>query len=488
MLENYINKKLFYQTLISIDVLFILSFISWQLPLTRDWLTGVVVLLFILFSIKDLRYGMYLIILELLVGVQGYILAFEFSNFSLSLRICFFIIWLSMFTSRMLTTKSSDFLAYFRAKWWIFSIPFFIIFFGLSRAMSNELDFYLIFFDVNGYLFWFYALPFLYLGLNKTKLLTLITVGVTWIIGESLVLFYTFGHHFNNFNLLLYHWLRDWRMIEITEITLALYRIFMQNQIFLLLVLGLIFTLIIQKQKVNYYYLFYFVILSLGLIISFSRSMWLGIAAMVILLVYVGLNKKIKNILHFSWKNFIIYGLFGLILSSGLWLSIAHLPLPAIDWDSLDIHRFSLDASANARLRMLEPLQYSLRQEVLLGYGFGKTLTYFTTDPRIVNSTAGNSGQYTTFAFEWGYLDIALKIGIIGLLVYISFLFKFVKDLFKQFLVTADPFIFGLVIAMIALLITNITTPYLNHPQGIGFIIVILLISNIYSRDQIQIK
>ena len=51
-----------------------------------------------------------------------------------------------------------------------------------------------------------------------------------------------------------------------------------------------------------------------------------------------------------------------------------------------------------------------------MGRGFGATVTYQTRDPRILADNG--SGEYTTYAFEWGWLDIWLKLGIFGLAAY----------------------------------------------------------------------
>jgi len=60
----------------------------------------------------------------------------------------------------------------------------------------------------------------------------------------------------------------------------------------------------------------------------------------------------------------------------------------------------------------LRPLLDAIAQHPWLGSGFGRTVTYRSTDPRVLADHP--AGAYTTTAFEWGYLDIALKIGLLG--------------------------------------------------------------------------
>jgi O-antigen ligase len=100
----------------------------------------------------------------------------------------------------------------------------------------------------------------------------------------------------------------------------------------------------------------------------------------------------------------------------------------------------------------------------IFGQGFGKTVTYETEDPRLVQ--AGNS-QYTTYAFEWGYLDFLLKLGIFGLLAYLWLLYSILIYQFKKRGIQA-----GLGLGLLFLIIAHFFTPYLNHPLGIIYVII----------------
>ena len=86
-----------------------------------------------------------------------------------------------------------------------------------------------------------------------------------------------------------------------------------------------------------------------------------------------------------------------------------------------------------------------------------------SNDPRI--RAEFPDGRYTTSAFEWGYLDIWLKIGLLGLLAYLILIVKIARESLKAGLLGEILFI-----ALTALVITHTFSPYLNHPLGIGFI------------------
>ncbi len=484
-----ISKNIFLYTLAGISSVFLVSFLTFVYPGINNIATLALSILFFVISLKSLEVGMIWIIIELLIGVQGYLLSFDFGEFLLSLRIVFFIIWLALFLVQVLFRQRQEFGLFLKKNWQLLVIPLALIIYGVVRALFVGNDLFAVFFDGNGYVFWLYLVPFLYIGMSQTKLLSIISAGIAWIIGESIVLLYIFGHQFETVSWWLYHWLRDYRMAEITPITLIIYRIFTQNQIFLLLAFALLFVFLIAKvQQKKYYYETIFVLIITGLVISYSRSIWLGMVAIGFSLFIAMFSKKFRNTIKPNWFIFIILPIISIAISFGLWWGVANIPIPPVEGSKMISlsNRFKTDEpAANARLKMLGPLLDEIKENSIFGFGFGKQVTYFTTDPRIVASTAGASGKYTTFAFEWGYLDIALKFGLLGLVIYMVFLIKFIISILQLAIMENSVFYFGLALALVGLLVVNITTPYLNHPLGIGFIILVLLLSNIYGRAKI---
>jgi len=165
--------------------------------------------------------------------------------------------------------------------------------------------------------------------------------------------------------------------------------------------------------------------------------------------------------------------------------NLKHNGNPVLTWNfsgNLIADRFGnlqAEAAGATRLNQLEPLTHGILEKPILGHGFGKTLTYISNDPRVLEKYP--DGNYTTYAFEWGYLDIALKIGVVGLFIYLALIgYLFFKGISNfQFLIS-KPLRIGLLVGLVALCVTNIFSPYLNHPLGIGYI---LLISVIIKND-----
>ena len=85
-------------------------------------------------------------------------------------------------------------------------------------------------------------------------------------------------------------------------------------------------------------------------------------------------------------------------------------------------------------------------------------------------SAENPNGEIRTFAFEWGYLDLLLKLGLAGFLAYLWFVAKIFQ---KGFAVPQGDRLLaaGFLGGLTALAVLNVTTPYLNHPLGIGYLI-----------------
>jgi len=111
----------------------------------------------------------------------------------------------------------------------------------------------------------------------------------------------------------------------------------------------------------------------------------------------------------------------------------------------------------------------------LLGFGFGSTVTYRSSDPRVLSDNP--SGLYTTYALEWGWLDIWLKIGFIGMAIYLFIIFylifKILRGIRNKEFVDKNFLIIGLSAALLSITVLNNFSPYLNHPLGIFFLLIL---------------
>ena len=118
-------------------------------------------------------------------------------------------------------------------------------------------------------------------------------------------------------------------------------------------------------------------------------------------------------------------------------------------------------------------MNQAIIKQPVWGYGLGKTLTYKSSDPRVLKKTS--DGTYTTNAFEWGWLDLWLKLGLLGLVAYLWLLFSIFKKAWQK--IKDNPYqALAVIASLIALIGLNIFPPYLNHPLGFGFLAIIMAI------------
>lgn len=464
----------------------LISFLLYFLPNLNNLFFIFLFLIFFGITYFKFEYGFLILATEVLINSKGYLFFFEFNNFKLSIRIALWILIL-FFTFSHLTIKwyrqkkisfqfsRSKFFSYFIA------LVFFILV-GLINGFLNKNSLHNIFFDFNSWLFFLLLIPLYEINFNKDILnngLNLILAGLVWLALKTFLLIFIFSHNLY-FSESLYRWIRLTGEGEITQMEGGLSRIFFQAQIFILTAL---FVFLIQeinhKKEINLkiknwcnWNIFFIVIFLASLIISFSRSFWASlILNSIILFFYFGFKKNLRQIIYLFF-SFIIYLILSLILIFG----IIKFPL-SIQSNINATESFSQrilnskESAIASRWELLNPLWQEVKNYFWFGKGFGSTITYSSKDPRVLQNNP--NGRYTTYAFEWGFLDLWLKIGLFGLIAYITLLIKIFFSLFKL----KNNLSYGLALGLIALIIVNFFTPYLNHPLGIAYILFIVKFS-----------
>ncbi|MBU4512910.1 O-antigen ligase family protein [Patescibacteria group bacterium] len=510
MFGQFFKKTLLF--VILAELFSLLAFLVLQFMPFAFW---ILVGLFFIICLWKIEYGLYLLLAELFIGSKGYLFFYEVGGVLVSIRIALFLVFMAVWLSK--TLIATDFIRIatdhgfkltkfhifnkriIPAKGWSASggtyylllITFIVI--GLANGLLRTSPFNDVFFDFNAWVYFALFIPFLDIIRSQKVINNIIQIfiaAITWIAVKTIVVFYLFGHQFFNITP-FYKWLRDSGVGEITLMAGNFYRVFFQSQIFIiigamLLVGLLIYNVRTNKRNLLLYYQpeadqplggFITLLLFTSIIISFARSFWVGwIAGLGLLFLYLILKEK------FSWPMilktvgaFLVF----LIISSGIIFGIMKLPPKTSNnasFASLVEKRVStIEAAGSSRINLLKPLLQENLKHPILGAGFGATVTYQSNDPRI-RTELNPEGWYTTYAFEWGYLDIWLKIGIIGLAVYLLFILMIMKQGLKKFKGIENNGLnkgvcLGLLAGMAVLLVINIFSPYLNHPLGIGYIL-----------------
>ncbi|MBI2645337.1 glycosyltransferase [Candidatus Uhrbacteria bacterium] len=446
--------------------------------------TGVAILSFL-----KLEYGVMAVIAELIVGSKGYLLSISLGEVSVSIRyVLFVILCVAWFFHRKSLQQTRVLPKYLFIPCVVLSV---IVSVGVIQGYASGYDHASLFHDSNAWLFFLVFVPF-FAGLADEgavkRLFTIASAALTAHIVKVLALFYIMGHHgFGiGFIEMMYRWTRATGIAEITPFGFNIFRVFFQSQIYALIAFcvllayaGVFFMRHSEDSMKNTLQDFFKnhikeILLFIGsvavILVSFSRSFWFaaGCVGFCWLVVMFFQKYRLKSIALVCAAVFI-----GSMMSGVFLFAFSRFPIPLtkggfnFDLIAQRTGNISDEAAAASRWSSLPVLLNAIQQKPFFGYGFGKELTYISKDPRILE--ANPSGVYTTYAFEWGYLDMMVKFGIVGLVCYLFLLLRIL--LWGWRAIRFSPLVFGVWLGLIAVMITHIFSPYLNHPLGIGYVI-----------------
>ncbi len=295
----------FRKILLFLILIEILSFLGYFFPAVNAICFWLAVILALWATLNSLENGFYLILLELVNGVNGYYFHFSFHGVNISLRIALFLIVLGVWLHRFIF-KNKFKTEIFRSQL-IKPLSVFAVFilwgfvYGLIRGHSFD-D---LFFDFNNWLY--FALIFVFFDVIRHEkvihnILHILAASLANLGIKTMFLFYVFSHGYKILAEPLYSWMRPWRLGEITALPQGIFRVFIQSQIYCLigLFLFLIIWLLLRKKEVSRIDgLLLFVVLSIAvLLVSFSRSFWLAT-----ILVFFALLIFLKFFEKNRWKE-----------------------------------------------------------------------------------------------------------------------------------------------------------------------------------------
>jgi O-antigen ligase len=467
-----------------IAIVELISFLAYFVPSLNAPAAILIFLAVLWLSRRSLSDGLALAMIELVIGSKGHLLAVGGVSVRILIFAAIMLVYLSLYLKADSRAKA---LAVFKDKnyrpYWYLAI-FVVI--GLVMALINHNGFVNIYSDINAWLFFILILPAAYVGATITpqeteNLQAALTASLLWLATETLLILYIFSH-----NLVIvpdfYLWLRHTGVAEITMMAGNWPRIFLQSQIFsgwaLIFAAGVVLAAQSWQAVKKNWSLW---LLSVGsisaLILSMSRSFWVAfVLAFAALLVYLALKK--------NWQKLGRLAAFvgiSLVLAAVLMIVIIKFPYPASDTSFSTealTDRTSLDdneAAVASRWSLLPALVKKIASDPWLGSGYGAPVTYISKDPRVLANNP--SGSYTTYAFEWGYLGLWLKLGLFGLITYLYYLWFFFKKGFN--LRENNNFWFWTsAVGILFLVLVNIFTPYLDYPLGIGYLIAVSVLLN----------
>jgi len=500
-------RRTFRAALLGLVLLEVVSFWGFLFPAYSSAAFLLVVAATVVLAVVDPLVAMIVLFSELFVGSQGgYLLAYGTeSGLAISLRIGLF---LAVFGAWVAVNVAAVFRPALRASAWrwygamreskvLWPYVALMAAFAMAgvRGVLHGNSFSNVFFDANGYAYFALVPAVVSIMTSReafAKIGGALAASIVTSVSKALFIEFLFSHRQFYYAKEVYVWVRDTRVGEITLMGADFYRVFFQSQVWLLLaafplVLGLAYSKT-WKGKREWAMFGLTALAAASMLLSLSRSFWfgagVGVLAMLATLVWAKAKLAVCGKVVFAGVSAACVGFF---LIAGLY---------AFPWPSktgnfdfagfLGGRAFTVagEAAANSRWALLPILNDAIAKHPVLGSGFGTTTTYRTSDPRLLADNP--TGEYTTFAFEWGYHDLFLKLGAVGVAAYAWFLWAvlwpFVRAvragraslkapaLPEDGVQAQTVVVFGALLGLVAMLATNLFSPYLNHPLGIGML------------------
>lgn len=420
--------------------------------------TGAIAIVGVIVGWKRPAWFVYASLAELVVGGKGYITSVPIGQTVISLREVLFVL-LVLRVLPMVWNRRTDILPKDSFRPWVAITSWVALMavWGIVRGNGGGATF----FDANGFLALAYAPLWWLLARHDTRWRerswTIVLAGSTVVAFIGLALVVSFGHN-ASFLDPLYHWVRDTGLGEITWINGNVYRVFLQSQLFCVIVFASLLVNLARQQWTRWQWWPVF-FAAVGTYTSLSRSFWLGLTGALVVAVVLFVHQREWN----WWRLVVALPLLGAAWMITTWATSFPAFLSQGSTNTI-VARLTSNQSAQAataRTNQIRPLLTAIRHHPLLGSGFGTSVTYFSTDPRV-------HGWRTTTAFELGYLDLWLKVGIVGLGLIVWWLFSIVRRLERRQMMS-------MTIGIMTIGIIHLTTPYLNHPLGLSFISLAML-------------
>jgi len=511
--DSLFDMRVFAVTFLAIGAVELFSLLVYADAIPVQIAFGIVTVFATILALWRLDVGAGILIAELIIGSKGYLFSIDSWDWRFPIRMALFsavlLAWGIHFMRDMVVSvrekKGFQYPAIIHSqfRWWYSALAAVIIYgFATGAILGNPVR--TIISDGNAWVFFLAAVALYDAFRNRASLpalTALITAALTAQTIKVLLTFYIMGHQGFTKVILTpwYHWIRNTGVGEITALPSMMTRVFFQSQIFTLagFVCLAAFALIyflrqcderketmrtaLMRSFTAYRSLFMLAsVLAASLIVSFSRSIWVaGIVTGIVMVGWAALRHASRKALAGFFITVFASSAAGLLLL----VAISSIPFPAtsgvFDLRSVQERVSDVDeeAAVASRWQLLPVLLTEIRRNPLSGYGFGKTVTYESSDPRVAQQ--GVPARYTTFAFEWGYLDMWIKLGFVGIAVYIAFLLAIIwyglslsNRLKAQKRFWESALSLGVSMGLFALAVTHIFTPYLNHPLGIGIVII----------------
>lgn len=454
--------------------LYVCSLVAYRNPVAQPYIFALLCVAFFLLAQRNVRDGLGLLLIELLVGSHGRLLSAFHS--AVSLRMAWFVLIIfvyiarsrGLFSLRRVREIARDDIGI------AFVLVALAVAFGVTRGLAHGIPLASVVQDANGY--FYLALAPLYFSYARThrdrRFFISVIIGALAVLSfMTFALFLVFSNVYLERLAWVYSWARATYLAEITWAGSRYFRVFLPSQVWLMV--GVLACFHVYREIRDLTYGVAAGVLCAALALSLSRSFAVGMCVGIIvytLLAWRGGYSLTRMALQYATVALIalacvlflviIPGNVGGIGGSALLARVSDIGEPGIQ----------------SRLNQFGPLVRASLRYPFLGSGFGATATYQSVDPRV--RALHPDGMYTTYAFELGYMDMWFKLGALGVVLFLFLCVRLTKRLLS---IKKEGWVW--LAGLAALLATHAFSPYLNHPLGLGYIIIIASFYYAHHRD-----
>ncbi len=488
MIDQFFGK-VFKQSLIAFFVFFGLAAVSYYFNLGFLFLPVIGIATLVL-SVKKLELGAAIAFMELLSSAHGHLMFYDFDQFAVSIRMVIFAGVMLAWGIRLITKKSP--IDFKDVRLYSFVLLGAAALIGFVNGFLNH-DVITAFKDGNAYLYILYVLPVFsiqWTSLKKRAILQMLAAGAVFAATISILVLYLYSHFTEPSLRALYLFLRDTRLVEITPVGFGIYRAFLQTQIFVVLfALGVLPFMFLKLNNKTAKVLTLALGVSVAVIFqSMSRSFWFGLVFALTSALALLLVQKVEVE---QWKTSFKLTVISIVVGTAVLAGVVFFPFPdhlaTGNFAGLRDARFgSDDAGISSRWNLLDPMLEEIKSNPILGSGFGETVTFQTDDPRA--RAINPDGTWTTYSMEWGWLELWLKMGVLGPIAFALIFAQILKGSYKLLITDKKWIGFWIFISAVFLMMTNVFSPYLNHPIGIGILLMLLIFipSQVFSAATVE--
>ncbi len=220
-----------------------------------------------------------------------------------------------------------------------------------------------------------------------------------------------------------------------------------------------------------------------ALFFTFQRTAWVALlVALGLLLLPVARGMRLRLVMRVI--PVLVAALVAVFVVNAIASRSTRDPLHSALTRLTSVADFSKDVSGRYRIDEWKAAGAAIERHPLSGIGLGNTITFWS--PMYSPTTHMNGGMTTTWYIHNSYVWFALKLGLVGALVFVALLLLQVKRAWSILRVTVDirrrRLVLGALATLVALLLMSLAGPHLNGDSSTPYIAAVIALIELVPR------